>query len=346
MFIEAINLVLTGSAYLMTIFIRISTPFIYDPSSTMPLITGSLSLQQFINVLSLIQKGTGMKKFYLPVLVSVFVTSLSITMYAQSPFPGGLPPAAKAMRENSYCIVYGEQLWPNSLVLLYDVNSLTIGMSMADGGGKVSIDYNCYYTPYMIRSCSFLNSCLNVLVAPESSLPVKLTSFAAEIGKNNSVVLNWKSSLEVSSSRYIIQKSYDGKNFSNIGEVSAAGNSDKPVHYSFTDKTYKGSLCYFRLKQTDVDGRFEYSRTVYVNDKKAAAGIQSISSDPFTGNIHLAGRVPTELLNNIKVYNTSGQRVDYRVTGGNSIAIDPSAPSGIYFLRIKEQTFKLFKNKQ
>ena len=289
-----------------------------------------------------------MKTLYLAVLICLFLSANSVTMHAQSPWPGGLPPTAKAMRvENSYCVVNGEQLWPNSMVWLHDVNSLTIGMSMADANGKASITYNCYYTPYSSTSCSFLKSCFTILVEAESTLPAKLTSFTAEVAKNNSVVLNWKSAVEVRSSSYIVQKSFDGKKFNDIGEIKAAGNADMPMSYSFTDMSFNGSLSYFRLKQMDVDGRFEYSRIIYVNGKKNGAEIQLISSNLYTGEIRLAGIAPTELLNkNIRVYNTSGQPVAYLVTGGNSIAIDASSPSGIYLLRIKDKTFKLYKNKQ
>jgi hypothetical protein len=46
---------------------------------------------------------------------------------------------------------------------------------------------------------------------------------------------------------------------------------------------------------------------------------------------------------NIKVYNTTGSEVNYRVIGGNSIVIDPSVPKGVYILRVKGQAYKLFK---
>jgi hypothetical protein len=309
-----------------------------------PLITFSIAAYLYLKPeLSLTQKGTDMKKYFLPVLVLLLISLLPAAMYAQSPFPGGLPPTAKAMRlQTSYCIVNCEQVWPNSLVLLHDSKSRTIGMSVADAGGKTSVTYNCNYQPYSITSCSFTNSCLNVLVT-ETSLPVKLTSFTAEMAKNNSVLLTWKSSLEISSSSYVVQKSHDGKSFRDIAEVKAAGNSDEPVSYSYTDITYNAALNYFRLKQTDVDGHFEYSRTVYVSGKKDEPVIKLVSNT-FNGEIKLLGIQPTALQNNnIKMYNASGQQVACSVTGRNSILIDASAPSGIYFLKIKDQTLKLYK---
>src|SRR5687768_15734454 len=103
-----------------------------------------------------------MKKNYLPAWAFALVNLLSVAIYAQSPFPGGLPPTAKAKRlQTSYCVVNCEQVWPNSMVLLHDPKSLTIGISIADAGGKATVTYNCNYQPYSITTCSFTNSCLN-----------------------------------------------------------------------------------------------------------------------------------------------------------------------------------------
>ena len=115
------------------------------------------------------------------------------------------------------------------------------------------------------------------------------------------------------------------------------------MSYSYTDITYHGPLNYFRLKQIDVDGRFEYSRTVYVNGDNNSAAIKMITNT-FTGEVRLPGIPPSDLQHNyVKAYNSSGQQVACHITGRNSIAIDAKAPPGIYFLRIKDQTFKLFK---
>jgi hypothetical protein len=287
-----------------------------------------------------------MKRFYLPVLLCLLLTCLSThSLLAQSPWPGGLPPAAKAMRTvNSICLVDADYLWPNSLVIVYDVTLLPIGISISDTAGSADIVYLCGYSPYSLTTCSSTSGCLNVLITPEVSLPVKLTNFSAEISSGNTVILNWTSEFELNSYAYVIQKSDDGKKFTDIGEIKAAGSSDKPVKYHFADINFNGGVSYFRLKLMDIDGKAEYSKVVYANNKKASGLVKSVAPNPFISDVHLIGISSAELTNkNIRVFNAFGQTVSYRITGANSITIDPSAPSGVYYIKVKEQTFKLFK---
>jgi hypothetical protein len=47
---------------------------------------------------------------------------------------------------------------------------------------------------------------------------------------------------------------------------------------------------------------------------------------------------------NIKVFNVTGQMIKYRIVGANAISIDDAAPSGVYFLKFKQdEVFKLLK---
>ena len=286
-----------------------------------------------------------MKTFYAQVLLCLLLTSLSSgSLLAQSPWPGGLPPSAKAMRTaNSACLVDADYLWPSALVIVYDVTLLAIGMSVSDTAGSANINYVCGYTPYSLTTCSS-TGCLNVLIAPEISLPVKLTNFSSEIASGNTVVLHWTSAFELNSYSYIIQKSVDGKKFADIGEIKAAGSSDKPVKYHFADINFNGGISYFRLKQLDIDGSTEYSKVVYANNRKESGLVKSVAPNPFISEIQLIGISTSELTDkNIRVINVFGQPVSYRITGANALAIDPSAPLGVYYIKVKEQTFKLFK---
>jgi hypothetical protein len=46
---------------------------------------------------------------------------------------------------------------------------------------------------------------------------------------------------------------------------------------------------------------------------------------------------------NVRVFTTTGQEVNYRISGANAIAIDDAYPKGIYILKVKDQSFKLVK---
>jgi hypothetical protein len=97
-------------------------------------------------------------------------------------------------------------------------------------------------------------------------LPVKLISFTAANDKNK-VQTEWKTTAEVNSSHYIVQRSSNGRDFENIGRVSSNNISDRQNVYSFTDVTPLQGTGYYRLMMVDKDGAFEYSKTVAVQVK-------------------------------------------------------------------------------
>lgn len=94
-------------------------------------------------------------------------------------------------------------------------------------------------------------------------LPVSLSYFTVS-KNNNSVMLKWQTQYEQNSSHYNIQRSIDGVNFTEVGRVNAAGNSNLPLNYSYTDllpaavQTQK--TVFYRLQSVDLDGKFSLSQ--------------------------------------------------------------------------------------
>src|SRR5690554_1820797 len=98
-----------------------------------------------------------------------------------------------------------------------------------------------------------------------SVLPVELESTNAAL-LNKAVVLQWTTLTEVNNYGFDIQKSFDGVNWNKIGFVSGNGNSNSVKNYSFTDKDLpQPGNYYYRLKQINNDGTFEYSNAVSIN---------------------------------------------------------------------------------
>lgn len=173
-------------------------------------------------------------------------------------------------------------------------------------------------------------------------LPIKLSAFNANL-KGSSVLLNWTSDLESNASNYGIEKSGDGKNFTTIGTVRAAGYSSGPLKYAYDDKSFAGTA-YYRLKLNDIDGKFSYSKVVYVNGGSNGSTTLSVFPNPFRSDVQLKGINASDVnKNNIRVFNVAGKEVSYKVTGSNSIAIDAALPKGVYILQVKELRYKLVK---
>jgi hypothetical protein len=92
-----------------------------------------------------------------------------------------------------------------------------------------------------------------------SPLPVSLLSFSGKL-QSNGVLLNWVTASEQNSSHFDIERSGNGRAFSKIGEVAAAGNSNTRKSYEYLDGTPLPKASWYRLKSVDVDGKSEYSQ--------------------------------------------------------------------------------------
>ncbi|MBN8703676.1 MAG: T9SS type A sorting domain-containing protein [Bacteroidetes bacterium] len=97
-----------------------------------------------------------------------------------------------------------------------------------------------------------------------SPLPIKLLSFTAQNRYNQYAQLNWTTATETNNDYFTIEKTQDGISFEQVAIVTGAGNSAQTLHYSITDpKPYMG-ISYYRLQQTDFDGKFTYSQLASV----------------------------------------------------------------------------------
>ena len=117
-------------------------------------------------------------------------------------------------------------------------------------------------------------------------LPVQWLSFTAQ-KRNETVLLSWKTTTEQNSSRFEIEKSPDAIRFNKIGAVAAAGNSNSVLSYSFSDQQPLKGMNFYRLKQVDLDGTFNYSKIVSIKFDKNATVILSPNPAKNVLNIQL-----------------------------------------------------------
>jgi hypothetical protein len=308
-----------------------------------------------------------MKKFYLLLMASVcYVT----TIFAQPLTPSTCP---GTLQIGNYIISLNppfNQLWitggptfastnshPPASVELKDINGAAIPIYTNSGttvityladNGSATINYNGTYIDmvqitYWDPATGTLKTCL-YRPAPAASLPIKLSSFTGRLNTETEATIAWSSSLEENSFKYEVQRSADGKNFVTVGTVTAAGTSLQTVKYSYNDALPGIGAFYYRLKMIDQDGKSELSKVVYVNSKKGNGVVTKIFPNPFTSEVQLIGATSADLTpGNIKVFSVTGQLVKFNIVGANAIAIDVTAPKGLYIVKIKDQTFKLSK---
>lgn len=89
-------------------------------------------------------------------------------------------------------------------------------------------------------------------------LPVTLTKFTV-VKQGTTALLQWQTAQEQNSKDFTIQRSNDGVKFTGIGSVAAAGNSNATLNYAFVDPSPVVGKNYYRLLQSDLDGKSSYS---------------------------------------------------------------------------------------
>lgn len=176
-----------------------------------------------------------------------------------------------------------------------------------------------------------------------STLPIELLSFDA-IAKESNVDLHWRTATEINNDYYTIERSQDGNWWEEIAQVPGAGNSNEVLSYDYTDIQPLEGVSYYRLKQTDFNGSFDYSavRKIAIKQKKEIIVYPNPTENKinivnFSGNI-----------NDIQVYNALGQNLSTQI-GGNyiestNLQLDLSSlPRGVYFISLDNHNLKVFK---
>lgn len=116
-----------------------------------------------------------------------------------------------------------------------------------------------YYDVCNIASFSGGGAGFSINDGSPALLPVALLSFTATAIDNTYIRLDWKTATEINNEGFNIERSLDGTTFETIGWLSGAGNSTQMQTYRHDDYEVSSGIYYYRLKQIDYDGAFEYS---------------------------------------------------------------------------------------
>jgi hypothetical protein len=161
-----------------------------------------------------------------------------------------------------------------------------------------------------------------------TSLPIEYLSFDATCTQNQ-VELNWVTGSEINNDFYSVERSADGIDFAEIARMDGAGNSTQQLYYSWIDYSPLPGQSFYRIKQTDFDGKFDYSLI-----KSATCGQFEVSiyPNPVEGVLHIKHN---SLNFNFEVRNALGQRVPVAVVSSNQTLLEldmSTLMSGVYFI--------------
>lgn len=179
----------------------------------------------------------------------------------------------------------------------YPTSTVTIDPADYTSGGKIEFCRGGSNNSIRFR---------DLTITGTVALPVELTSFAAK-NTNNHVALSWTTASELNNDYFSVETSTDGRTFTAIDEVIGAGTTQVAQSYSFTHKTPANGVNYYRLKQVDFDGAFEYSNIVSARVEKEG----TVIINPSAAVSQIQVEVLTDIAENatIGIYDMMGRTV-------------------------------------
>ncbi|HEU4608416.1 MAG TPA: T9SS type A sorting domain-containing protein, partial [Chitinophagaceae bacterium] len=181
------------------------------------------------------------------------------------------------------------------------------------------------------------------IAVSSAALPVQLTHFDG-LYQYGLVQLQWSTASEAGAAYFKVERGLDGKLFSDIATLPAKGNSNVSSNYMYADSSAVAlgkSLVYYRLRQTDKDGRFLLSKTVAV--KIADEPQISVWGNPVDKHVQLtislerADKLEWQLTDAAGKLLQSGLR--QMNAGLSSLQIDMTRqPAGMYYLQLSSST--------
>ena len=232
----------------------------------------------------------------------------------------------------------------SDLRLLVDTDNDGVFIDETPISGATNVSGNIYQFSGVTAITNNLRFTLGSINISQTPLPIELLNFSAVPINNELVKLNWQTGAEINNDYFTIERSRNGDKWQEISRVDGAANASSLISYSVTDKHPYTGVSYYRLKQTDFDGKFENSeiKSVNINSKNNF----QIFPNPTNNQITILGKQVE--LREIVIYNTLGQDVTSLtqkiVKNGEQLVIDLSKlSSGVYYIKTKTTSNKVYK---
>jgi len=261
----------------------------------------------------------------------------------------------------SSCNNYLQKLYP----LMYstnDNNRQTIGQIIQATSFLMKTSFNYRIGTENARVAAYIDNraqvhqtlllgdpALKILNTTEGGLPVELSAFEAKLLTPGSVEVSWKTSSEKNNSHFIVERSYNAKNFDQIGIVEGKGDAESESSYIFYDSNPLSGTSYYRLVQVDRDkgiagtievGKKTVSRIVSIN--RPSANSLVLSPNPSSDWIEIKLDLPVNV-KNWNLVDMKGHVIKKNETGKILNLIN--LPAGEYILEVFTQNGDSYSKK-
>jgi hypothetical protein len=160
------------------------------------------------------------------------------------------------------------------------------------------------------------------------ALPVELTTFQGRL-INKAVHLTWQTASEENNEGFEIERSSNGQDWEIIGFVQGNGTTMEVFNYEFIDNQPSNGTNYYRLKQLDYDGSFEYSDVLNIEYRTRNIEYR-IFPNPANDFLTIEIEEPTTF----QILNAQGQEVLARTLDHTENIDIAHLPAGIYWVKI------------
>ncbi|MEL7122050.1 MAG: T9SS type A sorting domain-containing protein [Bacteroidota bacterium] len=249
----------------------------------------------------------------------------------------------------------------------------TSGSFLALGSGSGCVDENVYSWYNGTLTFSNITSAKSIITNPDNwgssasvlpvptdlinqvdallmsgLVPVELSSFYA-LPQDDQVQLYWETATEINNDYFEIERSREDGEFESIVRIDGAGNSFEKNQYQYFDLNAKAGINYYRLKQTDFDGTFEYSDIISVLVNNGNTYVGTFFPNPsLNGQINLDYFAVTDEVLEVEIYDVSGRLVfgekrDLAV-GENTLSFRLNQlASGVFTARLKQGQQQVYR---
>ena len=174
------------------------------------------------------------------------------------------------------------------------------------------------------------------LASASTPLAVELLNFNAQV-QNDRVLLTWDTRNETNNDYFAIERSTERTGFSEIGRVKGSGSTFEPQSYRTFDLAPLPGTSYYRLKQTDFDGKFAYSHTVSVTFEASGDQVLLYPNPAHNGvNARIRYTSTREHRNVFQLFDLTGRKVweETREERNGDIEIPTSSlTAGVYLFK-------------
>ena len=165
-------------------------------------------------------------------------------------------------------------------------------------------------------------------------VPIELVYFRALLD-NNKVLLKWATAMESNNDFFTVEKSKDGENFVIVNRLEGKGNSTVLSAYQTTDPNLYYGTNYYRLKQTDFDGKVTYSSwemVIYLPKNVTVAFYPNPNRDRIL-NLSI-NSLQTGQTIELNIINNQGRLMgSYSISNEQSLELPHEWTSGVYYLQ-------------